>query len=270
MPIKSCRNLFCYIAVRKELFFMSSTLNENPGCLRRLFPFLKKKQPVKKTPVAVVQPPVKKKEILPYRLRDDFLSPAEFSFYKVLASIVGPRLVILTKVRLADIFFVIQQDEYISYFNRIVPKHVDFLLCNPTTMKPIVGIELDDGSHSQITRQERDEFVDKVFEAAGLPLVRMPARMQYSAVEINEKINFLFYSMSPVAKTIPPTQNQYANPNVVQTGIPAQGGPGVPFCPKCGIPMVLRTATQGQNAGQQFYGCRNYPRCREIIMIKNS
>jgi len=37
-----------------------------------------------------------------------------------------------------------------------------------------------------------------------------------------------------------------------------------PLCPKCGIPMVLRMASQGDYKGKQFYGCRNYPRCREM------
>lgn len=33
-------------------------------------------------------------------------------------------------------------------------------------------------------------------------------------------------------------------------------------CPKCGSEMILRTAKQGVNAGQQFYGCSRYPKCR--------
>ena len=33
-------------------------------------------------------------------------------------------------------------------------------------------------------------------------------------------------------------------------------------CPKCGSPMVRRTARQGANAGQVFWGCTNYPACR--------
>ncbi|RCK75036.1 MAG: hypothetical protein ANABAC_1753 [Anaerolineae bacterium] len=28
--------------------------------------------------------------------------------------------------------------------------------------------------------------------------------------------------------------------------------------------MVLRTVTQGEHQGKQFYGCVNYPRCREV------
>lgn len=33
-------------------------------------------------------------------------------------------------------------------------------------------------------------------------------------------------------------------------------------CPKCGQPMVLRTAKRGANAGCQFLGCSGYPQCR--------
>ncbi len=37
---------------------------------------------------------------------------------------------------------------------------------------------------------------------------------------------------------------------------------GIPACPKCGSPMVLRTAKSCPNAGSQFYGCQKYPACR--------
>lgn len=38
-------------------------------------------------------------------------------------------------------------------------------------------------------------------------------------------------------------------------------------CPLCGAPMVLRTARNGMNAGNQFYGCSTYPKCRGIVNI---
>jgi hypothetical protein len=37
------------------------------------------------------------------------------------------------------------------------------------------------------------------------------------------------------------------------------------ICPKCGAEMVLRTAKRGANAGNQFWGCSNYPACRQIM-----
>jgi restriction system protein len=35
-------------------------------------------------------------------------------------------------------------------------------------------------------------------------------------------------------------------------------------CPKCGMPMTLRTARQGDNQGKQFWGCTGYPRCKTV------
>ncbi len=36
------------------------------------------------------------------------------------------------------------------------------------------------------------------------------------------------------------------------------------LCPRCGRPLVLRTAQNGIYAGNQFFGCSDYPRCRYI------
>ena len=33
-------------------------------------------------------------------------------------------------------------------------------------------------------------------------------------------------------------------------------------CPRCDGELVLRTVKKGNNAGSQFYGCINYPKCR--------
>lgn len=35
-------------------------------------------------------------------------------------------------------------------------------------------------------------------------------------------------------------------------------------CPRCGGQLVLRVAKKGENAGNRFYGCSNYPKCRYI------
>ena len=35
-------------------------------------------------------------------------------------------------------------------------------------------------------------------------------------------------------------------------------------CPKCGSRMVLRKARRGANAGNQFWGCSGYPKCRVV------
>ena len=49
------------------------------------------------------------------------------------------------------------------------------------------------------------------------------------------------------------------------SGSSAQASEPVPDCPKCGRPMVRRTARRGANAGNEFWGCSEYPRCRGIV-----
>ena len=36
------------------------------------------------------------------------------------------------------------------------------------------------------------------------------------------------------------------------------------ICPRCGSKLVLRTAKKGTRAGQQFYGCTAFPKCRYV------
>ena len=38
----------------------------------------------------------------------------------------------------------------------------------------------------------------------------------------------------------------------------------IPDCPQCGKAMVLRTAKQGKNTGQSFWGCSGYPDCKGV------
>lgn len=40
------------------------------------------------------------------------------------------------------------------------------------------------------------------------------------------------------------------------------------ICPRCGAQLVLRTAKKGDNAGNQFYGCSSFPKCRYVQNLK--
>lgn len=43
--------------------------------------------------------------------------------------------------------------------------------------------------------------------------------------------------------------------------------PHTPSCPQCNAPMIKRTARRGANAGNSFWGCSDYPRCKSIVNI---
>ena len=41
--------------------------------------------------------------------------------------------------------------------------------------------------------------------------------------------------------------------------------PSIQTCPVCASDMLLKTARRGKNAGGQFWGCSNYPKCKGIV-----
>jgi hypothetical protein len=189
----------------------------------------------------------------PYHLRDDLLSVAELDFYRVLQTAVSDWAVLLIKVNLGDLFYASTGDygQNMAYRNRIARKHVDFLLCDPKTMRPLVGIELDDSSHNRPDRQQRDAFVDNVFASARLPLVHVPVSPSYPTDRLRaflrQKANVIEGDGSSTG---------IRNEELAETP--------VPNCPRCRSPMLLRTAQRGANAGSQFWGCSSYPACRGI------
>lgn len=187
----------------------------------------------------------------PYHLVDEFMSPAEHNFFFNLKAVVGDSAYIFSKVKLSDLFYAKTGDygKNRSHTNRIDRKHVDFLLCDAKTLQPILGIELDDKSHQRTDRQERDDFVNHVFETAKLPLMHISVQHGYSQSQLKNQLS------------------AYISGTPIKVDQPEEAKETSPRCPKCGSEMVLRTAKRGDNQGGKFWGCSKYPDCRGILNI---
>ena len=126
---------------------------------------------------------------LPYEPRKALVTKSELRFYRSLQKAVMDDWEIFAMVRIADIIKVTPNSaKYRSWLNKILSKHIDFVLCNPVTLEIVCGIELDDVSHSRPERIERDKFVNHAFESARLPLLRIPVEKAYKASEVRELI----------------------------------------------------------------------------------
>ena len=117
-----------------------------------------------------------------YRAAPSLLTPTEAQFYQTPREAVGPLAVIQCKVRLADLLIAPPHD--FAAFRRVSQKHVDFVLCERITLRPLVAVELDDSSHKQASRIARDRFVDAAYASADLPLVHIPVRPSYNSAEM--------------------------------------------------------------------------------------
>lgn len=114
---------------------------------------------------------------LPYFKKQFFFDKRENEYYQNLIEVIKiyfwNNYVVFSKVRIADIIKVQCYDrrDRNHYTNLILPKHVDFVICNKDYFNPILAIELNWNSHIQKDDvQERDEQKRLIFKAAGLPL----------------------------------------------------------------------------------------------------
>jgi uncharacterized protein DUF2726 len=131
----------------------------------------------------------RRRRVSPYDLQQHFLTAAERSFFGVLTEAIGNRYLVFAKVRLADLLRVRSGvSEPQAHLNRIISKHVDFLLCQPLDVSPVLVIELDDASHIGEERQARDRFVNAAFAGAGLPLLRIRAARGYDPRLLSQMI----------------------------------------------------------------------------------
>ena len=207
------------------------------------------------------EPSAADKEIYPYALRDDFLSPTELSFFRVLATVVDPEIRICTKVALGDLFYAKIKDssEWRRYTNKIDRKHVDFLLCDGQTMRPLAGIELDDSSHRREDRQARDRFVNQVFAAAALPLIRIPARRGYAPAELRTALGEWAAeekTAEPVEELTPPTIDAVSDKKPAPTlaSAPLQTPKAKPIGPALPPPpQVVQPAPAGVLPGTSLF-----------------
>jgi hypothetical protein len=185
----------------------------------------------------------------PYRLREHFLSVPEVALFRLLQKMVGERYVICPKVALTDIFTIIRPNENVHFYNKIFRKHVDFLLCDPKTLQPSIGVELMKSIARTETRSN-DQFIEKLFLAEGIPLVHVPLGENY---EVSDLV-YLF----TIAVTKTKDARRVHSDRVADS---------VPMCPLCGKMMVLRMHRDGGKAGKKYYGCMDSPRCAGVVAV---
>lgn len=129
-----------------------------------------------------------RKEAFPYKVKKSILSSAELNFYNQLKYHTNEfDVIILAKVRLADIVSVKKIKDRIKYWNKIQAKHIDFIICTIDST-PIVGIELDDRSHKLKSAYQNDTFKNKLFEEIGISLFRIPCSSNYDFLAIKKHL----------------------------------------------------------------------------------
>ena len=106
--------------------------------------------------------------------RKYLLTKNEYREYMKLRQLATERgLLICPKVRLLDIIEPRKgEKDYKSLFYKVQAKHVDFVICDADLRIKAV-LELDDSSHDQTDRKERDAFVDQILSSVGYKVIHV-------------------------------------------------------------------------------------------------
>jgi hypothetical protein len=132
-----------------------------------------------------------------YRKTNSLMTFQERKFYRtVLMKELSSQYAIYPKVRLADLIWIANEPTDKKFHsNQIQCKHIDFVLCNRSTLEPVLALELDDSSHQKYDRRESDEVKDRVCAQARLPLLRVKVQYDYAAEAIAEEIHNMISSV---------------------------------------------------------------------------
>lgn len=129
---------------------------------------------------------------LPYRKREWILdSGSEASFYGVLekacAEALGRPIRVMVQVpvsRLIEVEKGLPRGESQVWRNKIDRKSVDYVVCEAGSLRPLFAVELDGSSHDRADRKERDSFVERALEGAGVGLMRVDRRGKVGVEEV--------------------------------------------------------------------------------------
>lgn len=124
-----------------------------------------------------------------YNRKNFFLTRAEHECYDSLVEAVGAEYRIFAQVHLPTLVdHTVRGQDWRAALAHINRKSVDFVLCDKAYLSPKLAIELDDKSHERPDRQERDREVERILHEAGVPLLRLENRGNFSPSELAQKI----------------------------------------------------------------------------------
>lgn len=136
-----------------------------------------------------------------YLKRDSLLLEHEQRYFRTLIQVVGQHARVFPKVRLSDL---VQphgvQPEQRAHWLRVQRRCVDFLLCSPNDLAPVLAIDLD----TRVKKRRREQspggdVVDKALKTANIPLLRIRATREYNPHEVLHQIRLaLATSQEPV------------------------------------------------------------------------
>lgn len=161
----------------------------------------------------------------------------ESAFFNALVSAVGDHGVVLAKVNMTNVITpskVANKKHWFIAYNKISKSYFDFVVCDARTLEPESYSNWMMGKSCK-GKVEREKLLLHVCKSANIPLIGTNIRMSYQVGKLRRLLA--------------------AHIDLIQTE------QEVRFCKRCGSPMVIKVATQGEYRGRRFFTCSRQPHC---------
>lgn len=127
-----------------------------------------------------------------YKPKRYIITKNELTFYNVLFEVAKDLdLLLLTQVSLYNILEPKNSLDYKTrgiYFNKIASKSIDFVLVDKNNCRIKLCIELDDSTHNQQKRIQRDTFLNELFKDLEIDFIRFKVSNYYPKDALKSKI----------------------------------------------------------------------------------
>lgn len=123
-----------------------------------------------------------------YKKRQSVMNRSESAFFFELQKQLPNDYYIFPKMRIADILETVSGKDYYLMRNKILPKHIDFLVCD-SYFKPVVAIEVNGSYHNSPSQQGKDQSKKQILESAGLSFETVNVGSDFSQSIVKIKTN---------------------------------------------------------------------------------
>ncbi|TKF22233.1 DUF2726 domain-containing protein [Vibrio genomosp. F6] len=173
-----------------------------------------------------------------YQKKSNLLNMQEGAFYNALKSAVGEHGAVFAKVNMSSVVTPAKARNKKDWFianNKISRSYFDFVVCDPRSMEIRVVIALDNGKELNKGKAEREKLLMHVCKTANIPLIGASVRHSYQVSRLKRLLAAHIDLIEPEKE--------------------------VRFCRKCGSPMIIKVASQGEFKGRRFFTCSRQPIC---------
>ncbi|MCG6871305.1 MAG: DUF2726 domain-containing protein [Gammaproteobacteria bacterium] len=139
-----------------------------------------------------------RRQLPPCAVRPRLLDPEERATLSLLERVTGDHVRVLPKVSLGSIVDPIEPVHDLEHHKRRLARQVvDFILCSPSTLAPMVAVQLTEN-------RRRSAIVVRSLELAGLPLVHLERGKKHDAAALRVQLHMLISGRRVEPRDLPP------------------------------------------------------------------